>query len=136
MLRITLPDEIDRLDELAEAVTDYSESAGIADHTILQLNLVVEELFVNFVSHGLAKQGQFELFIEHDDDSVRLTLKDNGRPFNPLEAPTPDTSAPIEDRGIGKLGLHLVRQIASECSYERETDRNVVRLTIPRNPET
>lgn len=133
MFCITLPDQIDRLEELSQAVAAYSESAGVPEETLFQLNLVVEELFVNFVSHGLSRNGRFELSIECDDCDLLLTLKDNGQPFNPLEAEAPDTSAPIQDRHEGQLGLHLVRQIASAISYERSSGCNVVRMTIP-NP--
>jgi anti-sigma regulatory factor (Ser/Thr protein kinase) len=131
MFRITLPDEIDRLDELSQAVAAYSNSAGIPERTLFQLSLVVEELFVNFVSHGLSRNGQFELSIDCDDCDLKLTLRDNGQPFNPLEADVPDTAAPLGERHEGQLGLHLVRQIATTISYERSSGCNVVRMTIP-----
>jgi len=132
MYKITIPDDIHQLDDLSREIATYAESAGISEETLMRLNLVVEELFVNFVHHGLSRNGQFELSIEPHESSLHLTLKDNGRPFNPLDSVPPDVDAPLEDRSVGQLGLHLVRQLSRELVYERSAGCNVIRLDIPR----
>ncbi len=55
-------------------------------------------------------------------------LTDNGRPFNPFGTAPPDVALSIEQREIGGLGIHLVRQMMDEVSYHRRTDHNVVIL--------
>ena len=57
-----------------------------------------------------------------------LTFSDDGVPFDPIAAKTPDTSAPLEQREIGGLGIHLVRNLIDEASYERKLGRNVLTL--------
>jgi sigma-B regulation protein RsbU (phosphoserine phosphatase) len=42
--------------------------------------------------------------------------------------PEPDTSLSVGERDIGGLGIHLVRNVMDEVSYNRRTDRNVVIL--------
>jgi len=45
-------------------------------------------------------------------------------PFNPLDAPIPDITLPIEERRVGGLGIHLVRQFMDTLAYERRGERN------------
>ena len=132
MFQITLPDDLSQLHELAERLGQYSDRVGLSEETQMRLDLVVEELFVNFVRHGLAGNGRFRLSVDCDESCLHLTLEDNGQPFNPLEAAVPDTTAPLENRQVGQLGLHLVREMTSERSYERASGWNVIRLAMPR----
>ena len=60
-----------------------------------------------------------------------LTIEfiDEAKPFDPLsESPVPDTSAKLEDRNMGGLGVYLVREMMDEVTYAREGNRN--RLTL------
>jgi anti-sigma regulatory factor (Ser/Thr protein kinase) len=62
-------------------------------------------------------------------ESLRFKVVDDGLPFNPLEAEKPDTSLPLQDRGIGGLGIHLVVNLVDEVTYERRGEQNVITLT-------
>jgi anti-sigma regulatory factor (Ser/Thr protein kinase) len=41
----------------------------------------------------------------------------------------PNLDAPLEDRTVGGLGLHLLRSLSDEARYERRNDNNVIRLS-------
>ena len=56
------------------------------------------------------------------------TIADDGRPFNPFESGPPDTELSLEERPIGGLGVHLVRNVMDRSSYERHGEKNVVIL--------
>ncbi len=49
----------------------------------------------------------------------------------PLEKETPDTDLPLEERQIGGLGIHLVRNLMDKVTYQRRIDKN--RLTLVKN---
>jgi anti-anti-sigma factor len=74
--------------------------------------------------------------IELASARVVLTVSDDGVPFDPLAVPSPDTSRPLEERTVGGLGIHLVRHLVDQMTYERRGDRNVLTLvkTIDRRP--
>ena len=55
---------------------------------------------------------------------------DDGREFDPLSAPEVDVHAPLEERTVGGLGIHLLRNMVSEIRYERSGGRNHLRLRI------
>jgi anti-sigma regulatory factor (Ser/Thr protein kinase) len=66
--------------------------------------------------------------LELDHERLKLTLTDDGPPFDPFSQAAPDTTLSIEDRPIGGLGIHLVRKLMDEISYERRDGHNVVVL--------
>ena len=98
-----------------------------------RLKVVVDELVSNLLLHAHTQSGQdllIEVELDRMDDRLRLCLRDNGQPFNPLEAPAADVASELENRPIGGLGLHLVRQLASHLSYRREGNSNVLTLEL------
>ena len=76
-----------------------------------------------------------EIVLSVADHAMTILVVDDGRPFDPLAAPSPDLSLPIEDRPIGGLGLHLLRQLADDVRYERRDGANRFTL-IKRMPES
>jgi anti-anti-sigma factor len=66
--------------------------------------------------------------VELEGNSLRVTITDDGPPFDPLAYADPDTELSVEEREIGGLGIHLVRQMMDEVSYRYEGDRNIVVL--------
>jgi serine/threonine-protein kinase RsbW len=69
-----------------------------------------------------------ELSLELDDREARLELRDDGQPFDPLGAPAPDLESPMEERGLGGLGIHLVKELADDIQYRREAGFNFLLL--------
>jgi serine/threonine-protein kinase RsbW len=59
---------------------------------------------------------------------VVVTIEDDGRPFNPNDAP-PVVREIMESRR-GGLGIHLVKKLSRELTYTRVENRNRVRATI------
>ena len=58
----------------------------------------------------------------------QITISDDGIPFNPFQKASPDLKASLEDRDIGGLGIHLVRELMDSVSYKRGVGRNIVTL--------
>jgi serine/threonine-protein kinase RsbW len=56
-------------------------------------------------------------------------VEDDGRPFNPLLHPAPDLTVPLEERPVGGLGIHLVRNLMDSLAYHREQDHNRLVMT-------
>ena len=57
-----------------------------------------------------------------------VVVTDDGKPFNPLESPEPDTSLPVEERPIGGLGIYLLRKMFDQMDYARTDGKNRVTL--------
>ena len=116
-----------KLDEL-ERITAIVENLGEQDDwppdLIFKVNLVLDELSVNIVNYG-GEASEIEVSLAADADEVRVEISDDGRPFDPLtDAIEPDLDTSLEDRAIGGLGIHLVREMMDELYYSREDGKN------------
>lgn len=119
----------EELEQVPAAVEEFAERDNWPPDLVFKLNLVLEELGVNIVNYSGAT-GEIEISLASDDETVTVEIADNGRPFNPLvELDTPDVSAPLSERPIGGLGVHLVRSMMDELSYTREDGMNRLAMT-------
>lgn len=96
----------------------------------MRINLAIEEAVVNVMQYAFDDREEHEICLEAErkDNVFTLTVSDGGRAFNPLEAPEADTTLNAEEREIGGLGIHLIRSLADEVTYRRESGRNVLSL--------
>lgn len=119
---------LDQLERITAVVEDLGDRDDWPPDLIFKVNLVLDELWVNVV-HYSGATGDVELSLDADAYEVRLEIADDGQPFDPLnDAVEPDLDASLEDRPIGGLGLHLVRELMDELHYTREDGKN--RLAI------
>jgi serine/threonine-protein kinase RsbW len=123
--------------ELADAVETTLAEAGIDRACIHDARLIVEELACNALVHGSADEdAHLRLRLQLEAAQLVLELDDNGPAFDPTAAPAPDLDASIDQRPVGGLGLHLVRELAHSLDYRRHEGRNLVRVTLRLDPAT
>ncbi|MEL1263184.1 ATP-binding protein [Pseudoxanthomonas putridarboris] len=139
-MRLFIPREHARVDDLNASLEAVLENNGVSRALRCDVRLIVEELASNAIEHGdLAQVGaeEHELCVDIGIRANLLTLefRESGAPFNPLSLPAPDVEADIMDRPTGGLGVHLVRQLAEETHYQRIGNYNVLRVTL-RIPST
>ena len=112
------------------AFDDFVDAHALPDAVRRSVSVVLDELLTNILSYGLPEHGGDVIVdIVLDADRIVITVSDNGRPFDPLSRAAPDTTLSVEDRDIGGQGIHLVRRMVDELSYQRRSDRNIVVLT-------
>ena len=131
-LTLVLRNRLEDVGAMAEAVEGFLAARGFAPGAAAQLVLALDELVTNAISYGFEPGVEVEAAVRitlgADGPTIRATVEDCGRPFDPLSVAEPDTTAGLEARDIGGLGVHLVRQIVDEIAYERIDGRNRVRL--------
>ena len=95
--------------------------------------LAIEELVLNCIKYGYggdnAADHAVDVVLSVSGGALSIEVVDDGGAFNPLDAPVPDLSAPTVARPIGGLGIHLLRELADEMTYERRDGTNRVVLT-------
>ena len=129
---ITLPNDVAAVPRLAEFIDQVCEAAGIDMATTMQLNLAVEEAVVNSMNYAYAPgtEGKVEVSAHVGGDILSIVIADHGIPFDPTTLAEVDTTLPAEERPIGGLGIHLVRQLMDSVSYQRSGDgRNILTIT-------
>lgn len=92
--------------------------------------LAVEELVTNCIKYAYDDTSEHWIRIGLDlsADAMAVSIQDDGHPFDPWSLPEPDTSLPIEDRPIGGLGIHLLRNLFDTLDYSRVDGHNLVVL--------
>ena len=100
--------------------------AHLSDHETPRLRVAVEEAVTNVISY--ARATSIVLTSEVRDAVLRLTVTDDGHPFDPTTAPMADTSIPVDKREEGGLGILFIRRMSDALEYRRDDGRNV--LTI------
>lgn len=129
--RMAIEGHIGEVARVATAFASFADAQHVPDHVRRSLQVVLDDLLANVVLHGLAGRADGEATIEvtRRPEALIVTISDNGPPFDPFVRAAPDTTLSIEARQIGGLGIHLVKQMMDEVSYERREDRNVTVLT-------
>ena len=127
---VLLKNDLSELQRLNQIVTEFAKRHGLASELVFRLNLVLEEIITNVISHGYKDGLQHEIAVRlfWKDPNMKVEVEDDGCPFNPLRAPPPDMGQPLTDRRVGGLGIHLVREMMDELEYRRENDKNLLIL--------
>jgi anti-sigma regulatory factor (Ser/Thr protein kinase) len=120
-----------QLEELASALDRIEQlllEAAAERELASEMRLIAEEGLTNIVRHAYEpdEEGEIEVLLALTETEVRLELRDSGRAFNPLEHPEPDLEAPIEERPLGGLGVHMIRSLTDTQSYARQGSVNVL----------
>lgn len=115
---------MDHLHLMITFVIEYGKVVGFQPHQLLKIELAIEEALVNIISYGYADQtGYIEITCSTLEKGIRLVLRDQGIPFNPLaNAKDPKPEEP------GGYGLFFIRNIMDKIEYEREGNTNILRL--------
>ena len=122
---------MDRLNEVLAFVDGELEAMGCSMKAQMQIDVAVEELFVNIASYAYAPEtgeATIRIAAEQDPPAVEITFIDGGIPYDPLAKPDPDVTLAAEDRQIGGLGIFMVKKTMDDMKYEYRDGKNI--LTI------
>jgi len=112
-------------------VDKAGEEYGLPAETLTDLRLALDEVVTNIVKYAYRDDGRHEITIRCvlRGSALETTIEDDGIAFDPLlAAPAPDLDSPVASRRVGGLGVHFLRNLMSEVSYQRLAGRN--RLTL------
>lgn len=116
---ITCPATVGHLPELLALLDETAAEAGLTDEIVFPLHLATEEAATNVIMHGYSDApGPLTLRVEITPDAVAVTLTDEASPFDPNCAPSPPLKGTVEDRPIGGLGWHFIREVTDEVRHE------------------
>ena len=134
MAELTLAATLENLETVIAFVDGELEKANCPIKTQMQIDVAVEELFVNIASYAYPSgEGSALIRLETDAEAgnVEITFEDSGIPYDPVAKADPDVSLPAEKRQIGGLGIFMVKKTMDSMRYERRDGRNI--LTITKN---
>ena len=127
-MKIQIINDVKEIDRVNDEFGDFLAARGVPTAIGYRFNITFDELLSNIISYAYTDDDEHEIDIkvELSGDRLIVTISDDGIPYNPFSTATPDTSLSVEEREIGGLGIHLVRNLMEEVSYQRKTGRNVI----------
>ena len=127
---LTLTNDLKRVPRLNTFIDEVCEANGFDMATTMQINLAIEEAVVNVMNYAYPKGTKGDITIETkaNNSEVFFIISDTGKPFDPTAKAEVDITLSAEDRQIGGLGIHLIRQIMDHINYERVDGHNILTL--------
>ena len=132
MKELRIEAKTSNLDSVLGFIDKEIENTGCSMKTQMQIDVAVEELFVNIANYAYPDSaGEVCIGVDVTDDpmTVTLVLKDSGIPYDPLAKEDPDVKAALEDRQIGGLGIYMAKNSMDSMSYEYKDDQNILTMS-------
>ncbi len=134
MAEITVAADLDSLNDVLAFVDGEMERAGCSMKLMTQVDMAVEEIFVNIARYAYHPEaGEASVRCEAGGDPFQIVVgfADRGRPFNPLDREDPDVTLDAEARQLGGLGILMAKKLMDEIQYEYRDGKNI--LTLRKN---
>lgn len=126
----------ENLDVVFDFLEPYMMEAGMTPEESIQIRISVEELFVNVASYAYEENWASDeehrgkvlvkCSFQENDKLFCVVLEDWGKPYNPLEREEPDITLSAEERGIGGLGILMVKTMMNQVQYEYKDGKNCI----------
>ena len=121
-----------RMEEIPIMIGRFEEFAlrhSLPVEILQKINIVFDELLSNIISYAY-KDGlehEIEIKIRFYKEKLIITIMDDGVPYNPFDRTSPDITLGFEEREIGGLGVHLVKLLVDDYSYEykKQVKKNI-----------
>lgn len=130
ILTVEATDE--NLDRVIGFVEEALEQYDCPMKAIMQVDLCVEEIYVNIAHYAYAPEvghATIQVDVEPEPLSVTITFMDQGIPYDPLAKEDPDITLSAEERRIGGLGVFLVKKNMDDVKYEYKDGSNILTIS-------
>lgn len=127
---ILIKNNLSEIERLSKAVAEFGEKNNLSSEVIYDVRLALEEVVSNIINYGFEDNYEHQISIEMNlqGETLTMKIKDDGKPFNPLEVKSTNLEKPFDEREIGGMGIHIVQQLMDELRYNREKDNNILLL--------
>ncbi|MBP5302931.1 MAG: ATP-binding protein [Bacteroidales bacterium] len=127
---LVLHNDIQQIPQLAGFVETIAAEMKLEQNLAMGLNLALEEAVTNVIlyAYPVGSDGLVDIEAIMRKGQLDFIITDSGIPFDPTQRPEVDINASLDERPIGGLGIHLVRQLMDSVSYRREDGKNILTL--------
>lgn len=126
-LDVSLRNTLEEATGLSARVTDFCREQGVTQGLAMRVGIIVEEMAVNAVRYGGQTPDSvlMDVTVRVTDQEVRISFRDAGRPFSPLDYKTENGPATVG-------GIPLIRVLGAQLSYSYSLGFNNSTVILPR----
>ena len=132
MKKLTIDATVENLEQVLAFVDAELEAADCPLKSQMQIDVAVEEIFVNIAHYAYAPdtgKAVVGVSVAGDPATAKITFSDTGMPYNPMEKEDPDVTLSAEEREIGGLGIFMVKKSMDTMDYEYRNGQNLLTMT-------
>jgi anti-sigma regulatory factor (Ser/Thr protein kinase) len=133
---LSLPGKLDSLKAIRDFVAQAAETAGLDKMASYRLNLAVDEIATNIITHGYEEanlEGNIIVHADIDERTLTIRLEDQAIAYDPSHKSNPvDIDKPLDQRQEGGLGVFLAVRSVDQFTYERIGERNLHTFVMER----
>ena len=130
-MHIVIRNNIADLAALTTAMGGVGTEYGMPEQSLFQLQVALDEIVSNVIKYAWPEGGahDIEIRITVQDEGVEVEIIDDGRMFDPRDAPKRDRPLPGQRPQLGGVGVQMTKQLVDGIGYARIGDRNHTTLT-------
>lgn len=122
-LELEIDGKLENLSVIADFIATVMRQIG-TEKEIFEVQTAVDEACTNIIQHAYSgKGGVIAISCELQDNDIVITITDKGMPFDPGSVPPPDLEADLNHRGVGGLGIYLMRKLMDDVSYDFDAEK-------------
>ena len=122
-LELQIEAKPENLSVIADFIATAMRQLG-TEQDMFEVRTAVDEACTNVILHAYSGQeGSITISCELQDHDFVVTIRDNGKPFDPTSVPPPDLQADLDERRIGGLGMYLMSQLMDDVSYSSNVEK-------------
>ena len=132
MKELTVDAAVENIEVVTDFVNEQLEALHCPVKAQTQIAIAIDELFGNIARYAYNPEvGAATVRVEVVEKplAVTVTFIDGGRPYDPLAKEDPDVTLSAEERGIGGLGIYMVKKSMDGISYEYKNGQNILKIT-------
>ena len=130
MKEFTVEAKVENLDKVIAFVNSELETADCPMKIQMQIELAVEEIFVNIAHYAYGEEtGSATVTVDvSSGDTAVICFSDSGVQYDPLAKEDPDVTLSLDKRSIGGLGIFMTKKSMDHISYEYRDGHNVLTM--------
>ena len=131
MKELKIKASIENLEQVIAFVDEELEKNDCSMKTQIQIDVAVEEIFVNIASYAYQPgEGDATIIVDvvQDPTRVEITFIDTGIEYDPMKKEDPDITLSAEERQIGGLGIFMVKKSMDDMIYNYNDGKNILKI--------
>lgn len=124
-----LKNDIHEIRKVRDCFFRLAKEKSLSQETVDTIAISLEEIILNIMKHGYGESIDLSIHVAifFHKEQIKIQIQDEANRFNPLDYNKVNFQQYLEKQPTGGgLGIHLVREMMDEISYEHKNGKNIL----------